>query len=232
MFFMLFAFLLPYLIDSFRYKIGPLKSDGYKKRPLFITALVMLLMGLINPYGIDAITYIFKSYGNRYINSIVVEMLPLSITDTLGKQILLTIFIIIGIYIFYKKSNIKPRYFYLLLGTLYLTFSSYKGHAYLLIGGILPLACYLKPSFKKDKEKYKNKTWQYILNSCFIAIILLLVIMGTDSMTFTYKFKEGIDYLLENNKRNDISLYTGYTEGGYPEWLGIKCYMDARAESF
>lgn len=232
MFFMLFAFLLPYLIDSFRYKIGPLKSDGYKKRPLFITALVMLLMGLINPYGIDAITYIFKSYGNRYINSIVVEMLPLSITDTLGKQILLTIFIIIGIYIFYKKSNIKPRYFYLLLGTLYLTFSSYKGHAYLLIGGILPLACYLKPSFKKDKEKYKNKTWQYILNSCFIAIILLLVIMGTDSMTFTYKFKEGIDYFLENNKRNDISLYTGYTEGGYPEWLGIKCYMDARAEVF
>ena len=51
-------------------------------------------------------------------------------------------------------------------------------------------------------------------------------------MTFTYKFKEGIDYLLENNKRNDISLYTGYTEGGYPEWLGIKCYMDARAEVF
>lgn len=51
-------------------------------------------------------------------------------------------------------------------------------------------------------------------------------------MTFTYAYKEGIDYLLENEKASDITLYTGYGEGAYPEWMGIKCYIDPRAEVF
>ena len=51
-------------------------------------------------------------------------------------------------------------------------------------------------------------------------------------MTFTNKVKDGIDYLLENEKSSDITLYTGYAEGAYPEWKGIKCYIDPRAEIF
>lgn len=232
MFFMQFAFLLPYLIDSFRYKIGPLKSEGYKKWPLFIAAIGMLLVGLINPYGIEAITYIFRSYGNVYINSSILEMHPLVITSYIGKVCLVIIFAIIFIYMFYRKNNIKTRYFLLFIGTTYLTFSSYKGLAYLLIGGILPLSYYLKPSFRKDNTKDKVKLYKYLLNSCCIASVVLLIIIGTNSMTFTYAYKEGIDYLLDNNKPSDITLYTGFNEGAYPEWMGIKCYMDPRAEVF
>ena len=232
MFFMQFAFILPYLIDSFKYKIGPLKSSGYKKKPLFITVILMFLVGFINPYGINAITYIFSSYGNSYINEIVEEMLPVVITDSVGKVSFFLIFMIVSIYIFYRKNDIKPRYFYLLIGTIYLTLSSQKGLSYLIIGGILPLAYYLKPAFKKDTVKEKKKSYSYLLSSSCLVVISLLVVIGTDSMTFTYKFKEGIDYLLENNKAGDITLYTGYAEGAYPEWQGIKCYIDPRAEIF
>ena len=232
MFFMQFAFILPYLIDSFKYKIGPLKSSGYTKKPLFITVILMFLVGFINPYGINAITYIFSSYGNSYINEIVEEMLPVVITDSVGKVSFFLIFMIVSIYIFYRKSNIKPRYFYLLIGTIYLTLSSQKGLSYLIIGGILPLAYYLKPAFKKDTVKEKKKSYSYLLSSSCLVVISLLVVIGTDSMTFTYKFKEGVDYLLENNKASDITLYTGYAEGAYPEWKGIKCYIDPRAEIF
>ena len=52
------------------------------------------------------------------------------------------------------------------------------------------------------------------------------------SVVYKNKYKEGIDYLLDNNKREDITLYTGYAEGSYPEWMGIKCYIDPRAEVF
>ena len=232
MFFMQFAFLLPYLIDSFKYKIGPLESSGYKKKPFFITTICMLLVGLINPYGINAITYIFSSYGNSYINSIVEEMAPAVIGDSVGNISIFIIFVIVFIYMFYRKNNIKPRYFYLLIGTIYLTLSSEKGLAYLIIGGILPFSYYLKPLFKKDKVKEKVKPYKYILSSCCLAIIGLLVVVGTNGMTFTYKFKDGIDYLLENEKSSDITLYTGYAEGAYPEWKGIKCYIDPRAEIF
>ena len=232
MFFMQFAFILPYLIDSFKYKIGPLKSSGYTKKQLFITVILMFLVGFINPYGINAITYIFSSYGNSYINEIVEEMLPVVITDSVGKVSFFLIFMIVSIYIFYRKSKIKPRYFYLLIGTIYLTLSSQKGLSYLIIGGILPLAYYLKPAFKKDTVKEKKKSYSYLLSSSCLVVISLLVVIGTDSMTFTYKFKEGVDYLLENNKASDITLYTGYAEGAYPEWKGIKCYIDPRAEIF
>lgn len=232
MFFMQFAFILPYLIDSFKYKIGPLKSSGYTKKPLFITVILMFLVGFINPYGINAITYIFSSYGNSYINEIVEEMLSVVITDSVGKVSFFLIFMIVSIYIFYRKNDIKPRYFYLLIGTIYLTLSSQKGLSYLIIGGILPLAYYLKPAFKKDTVKEKKKSYSYLLSSSCLVVISLLVVIGTDSMTFTYKFKEGIDYLLENNKAGDITLYTGYAEGAYPEWQGIKCYIDPRAEIF
>ena len=232
MFFMQFAFLLPYLIDSFRYKIGPLKSEGYNKRPLFIIAIIMFLVGFINPYGIEAITYIFRSYGNYYVNKYIGEMVPLSLSDSLGKLYLAIIFLIVCIYIFYRKKEIKPRYFYLLAGTMYLGFSSYKGFAYFIIGGILPLADYLKDYFKKRIDKVKVKPYRYLLNSCCIVGVVLLVIIGTNSMTFTYAYKEGIDYLLENEKASDITLYTGYSEGAYPEWMGIKCYIDPRAEVF
>ena len=230
MFFMLFAFLLPYLIDSFHYKIGPLESEGYKKRPLFIVSIIMLLTGLINPYGIDGLTYIFRSFGNSYINELVNEMFPLVITDLVGKVCLFIIFIIVCIYIFYRKSKIKPSYFYILVGTIYLTFTAYKGLAYLLIGGILPLADYLKLSFKKDDETVKS--YKCIFNSSVLAVIFLLIIVGTDSFVFTYRYKEGIDYLLEREKASDITLYTRYNDGGYPEWRGIKCYIDPRAEVF
>lgn len=232
MFFMLFAFLLPYLIDSFRYKIGPLECEGYKKKPLFITSIIMFLTGLINPYGIDGLTYIFRSFGNSYINMSINEMAPLMINDIVGKVCLFIIFLIICIYIFYRKSKIKPRYFYLLIGTTFLTFTAYKGLAYLLIGGILPLAYYLRKAFKKDNTKDEVKPYKYLLNSSCLAIIGLVLVIGTDSFIFTYKYKEGIDYLIENNKASDITLYTGFNEGGYPEWKGIKCYIDPRAEVF
>ena len=230
MFFMLFAFLLPYLIDSFHYKIGSLESEGYKKKSLFIVSIIMLFTGLINPYGIDGLTYIFRSFGNSYINELVNEMFPLVITDLVGKVCLFIIFIIVCIYIFYRKSKIKPRYFYILVGTIYLTFTAYKGLAYLLIGGILPLADYLKISFKKDDETVKS--YKCIFNSSVLAVIFLLIIVGTDSFVFTYRYKDGIDYLLEREKASDITLYTRYNDGGYPEWSGIKCYIDPRAEVF
>ena len=232
MFFMQFAFLLPYLIDSFKYKIGPLKSEGYEKKPLFITSIVMFLVGFINPYGIDSITYIFRSYGNPYINRYISEMIPLSLNDSLGKVCLVVTFLIVCIYIFYRKKEIKPRYFYLLVGTIYLGFSSYKGFAYLIIGGILPLADYLKDAFNKREDKGKVKSYKYLLSSSCIVVIVLLIIVGTNSMPLTYAYKEGIDYLLENEKVSDITLYTGYGEGAYPEWMGIKCYIDPRAEVF
>ena len=43
----------------------------------------------------------------------------------------------------------------------------------------------------------KLKPYKYLLNSSCLAIIGLVLVIGTDSFVFTYKYKEGIDYLIE-----------------------------------
>ena len=57
---MMFIIMIPYLIDSFRFKLGILIGEGYEKKWILLTALLMLIAGFINPYGIDGMTYVFQ----------------------------------------------------------------------------------------------------------------------------------------------------------------------------
>lgn len=94
------------------------------RRPLLITLIIMFISGLINPYGINAITYVFKSYGINIININIQEMATVSVEYFLGKVVLLTLFLVLFISSLYKK--IKLRYLLLLGGTCYLALSHYK----------------------------------------------------------------------------------------------------------
>ena len=44
--------------------------------------------------------------------------------------------------------------------------------------------------------------------------------------------EKGIDKLLDNNKPQDIVLYTNFINGSYAEYRGIKPYIDSRSEIF
>ena len=98
------------------------------RNPLFITLVLMLVGGLINPYGIDAITYVFKSYGIDVINQYIVEMQSITINMSIGKIMLISLFLIIFVSSFYKKLEL--RYLLLLGGTTYLALSHVKSTPY------------------------------------------------------------------------------------------------------
>ena len=44
--------------------------------------------------------------------------------------------------------------------------------------------------------------------------------------------KPAADFLLERNRAEDITLWTGFNSGGYFEFRGVKTYLDARPEIF
>jgi hypothetical protein len=44
--------------------------------------------------------------------------------------------------------------------------------------------------------------------------------------------KPAVEFLLNENRAEDITLWTGFNTGGYFEFNGIKCYIDARPEIF
>jgi len=225
---MIFVFLLPYYVEKIILK------EKYKLKPLILVTIIMILVGFINPYGIDSITYLFNSYGVKEINNLVGEMKPLTISNGLGAYIL--IFIVLLSY-YYNKKNNKLRYLLLTLGTCYLAMSHVKGLLFFQVCSVLSLSYNFKNIFKEEKKQhsfYKEKKINY---SLFILLILFIAIYGynlyhKELKQSTQPYLYEIAEYLDNNATKDIKLYTDYNNGGYLEYRGYKCYLDPRAEVF
>ena len=110
---MVFVFLLPYYVGRINLKFTT--KENYKLKPLIIVTIIMFLFGFANPYGIEAMPYLFNSYGIDKIDKLVNEMAPLTIKN--GKTIYMFILFIIMTYIINKNKKINFRYTLLILGT-------------------------------------------------------------------------------------------------------------------
>ena len=225
---MLFVFLLPYFAEKI------LLKSKYKLKPLIISTIIMLLVGLINPYGLDSIKYLFSSYGITEINEAVAEMQPLTVTLAIGYYII-TFLVFISYYI--NKGDNKLRYLFLFLGTCYLGLSHYKGILFFLVGIVLSLSNNLNHLVKEEgiQEKYyKLKTSNLVIIIFMMCCVLLFGINLYSLNINEYSKVELYDIAnyLDDNADKNIKLYTGYNVGGYLEYRGYKCYIDARAEVF
>ena len=219
----LFVFSIPFLIESLVKK----RKDYY----FIILLLVSFLCGLINPYGINSITYILKS-SNYYINEWVGEMHHpdgLSLTTIL---MLIILFINFIIYLrYYKKNNsIKVSYLLLLFGSLALSQVAMKSYIFFFVFALYPLAYYLK-DFKI------NTKWLI-----YLRIIYTTIIVGSFITVLAFSNHILIDrdqniqnagkYLKDNYDIENIQMYNSYYTGPYLEYIGIKTYIDSRAELF
>ena len=225
MWLMFFVLLVPYYIEFIILKIK--KQKTYQIKPLVIITIISLIAGLINPYGIEAIKYLFNSYGVSKINDLIIEMQAVNITNFSGKVIFIVLFL--GIYSFYRnKGNNKVRYFLLSIGIAYLTLSHYRG--VLFLGVIMPLI--FGYNFKKDKKDFDIKLRLldkivYIVGIIGISLVVIFFIPLHDGV----QIKDFATYL-DKNATYDIKLYTDYNDGSYMEYRGFKCYIDPRAEVF
>lgn len=234
MWFMLFVFMIPFILDSFKINIRFLKREGHKKIPLFCALIIMVLVGLINPYGVKAITYIFSSYGIPEVNSFVLEMKPLTIVGLIGKLYFATMFLILFFYIFYNsEKKYKLRYFLFYCGTLYLALSSAKCVPYFLIMGIIPISYYIKDDTYKSSINYSKRFEILCEVLCFIIVISCFVIAYVLKPNIeSLEMKNATDYILKNYDKNKVKVYTDYNDGAFVEFKGFKCYIDPRAEVY
>ena len=230
MWFMMYLFLLPYIIYfGYLYK----KQKDKKVIKLMVIILIMLIMGFINPYGIDAITYVFKSYNNYFIDDLVFEMQSPSINENLGIYVFIAIGVLFSIYIFNKKGKMKFTNGCLLLGTLILALKNYRNFPLFIIATYPFLASYLKNSIKDDKENncpFNIKKYYTIVTTVFIIYFSILAFMFQGDLY--NKLEKGVDILIEKSHHQPITVFCDYDSGGYLEYRGIKPYMDNRAEVF
>ena len=234
---MMFLFILPYLIDSFHIK--SLRTQGYNKKPLFIYVGIAALCGLLNPYFYKAITFIFTSYTDPIMHQYINELLPFSITTTLGKQMALLILTIGLTMTFFREGNIRIRYICLFCGTVILGFNTYKAFSHFILVSIFPLAYFFKDLCPKDFS-----TLPYLFKKIYNTIIIILCIISVGGSCYFYftrdienaKLKHDAETALTVLKENfspiGTTVYSSFNDGGTVEFYGFKPYIDPRAEVF
>ena len=134
-----------------------------------------------------------------------------------------------------KTKKIKISYLLLLFGSLILAFHSYKSASFIVIFGLYYLAYYLKKIKIKQLVEKKSLITSFIV----ITIPILFLTIGQATHKIRYGLPAGIarckecyTYLKDYSKEHEIKVYGTYELGSYLEFIGIKPYIDTRAEFF
>lgn len=232
----LFILIMPYIIDSLRFKIGFLSNEGYNNKYLLLAVAAMFFLAFINPYGIDAMTYLLRSVGYPYMKKII-ELQHPYINDVAGALIYAYIAIIISVYIFYKKGTSKIRYILLTVGTIYMVLTSIRNITYFAVCSLFSLSYYLKDYKINAKVKFKNSNKNLRIVLGLVILILLIVFNYINKINRKENpgfvdLNNTIDYILEKEDVSKVTLYTGFNDGSLVQFRGIKSYIDPRAEVY
>lgn len=234
---MLFVVLLPYWADAFAFRLGLLRGQGCRKLPLAAATAGMAAAGFLNPYGPEAMTYLFRSYGYQEISSFIMEMLPPSVNSVAGKMIFLYFFFMVLAYCLHRKGHTRLRYLLLTLGTGYMALSSVRSLMFFLVGASFPLAYYLK-NLPSPRPSPINRGTRLLRGALLAVICAGLTVLGISRWGTAVRddglppSAAAVDYLLGHADPESTVLYVGYGDGGYAEYMGYRCYIDARADVF
>lgn len=236
MWWLLFAFMTPYLIETIRINKFSLNKEPLPKLGLYVVTGCMLGAGMVNPYGHRSILYIVGAFGNDTINASIQEMATPDIKTLTGLIYFTVLLVVVLCYVMNRKGKTKLRYTLLALGCVLLSLMSVKSIPYFLFGAVIPIAYQLKNIAHKLRfDLGKSKLQKYGL------IAFLVLIFGYANYIAVHDYdvakdyppgKAAIEYLKDREKAEDVTMYTSFYDGGYAEYCGFQTYIDARAEVF
>ena len=208
-----------------------------------IIIIICILCGFINPYGIDAITYGFNSYGIKQINDFIDEMKPTFFENSVCLLSFLPLVILPMITfvsrILTKNKNVKMRYLYYALGTGLMTLMNRRNAIFFIVIMSMNIAY----AFSKNTPQISlNNLYESILDKTKKNIVLIITLcVFFMSCTGSYisinsikdyhmQFTNMFNYLDATTNKKDITLFAYYDVGGHAEFYGYKPFMDPRAE--
>lgn len=276
---MFFVFLLPYLVDlinisklinleritssnnsnkfnKFRNNFKKIYDyDALNKNEMLCLLLMIVisaLAGFVNPYGIDAITYGFHSYGIKEINDFIIEMKPTFFEKSVCLASFLPLVILPMITfmarILTKNKKIKMRYIYFALGTGLMSILNRRNAIFFIVIMSMNIAYAFsnKNNEKNEKnelqdnsnniEDKKNKIKKFTV-IYFVLTLTIFALCGVNSglqinkvSNYQVQYQKIFNYLDDNTNKDNIKLFAYYDIGGHAEFYGYKPYMDPRAE--
>lgn len=229
-FIMLLPFITPWIFKKGWYK----EIITEHTKTIYRTIPFMLCTTLINPNGIKSITYLFDSYGSATSNNMIQELMPPNVTIISG----ITLIIAIALFMFsIAKNKLDKNTVYLTLGTIILAYM-HSRNSWLLVPSILIMSINIaKEYIKSDELKKTYKTTAGIIVCSYLLVLIPVIAVSEGQLSAGIKNinnntpKEMVEYLDGLNKDN-IILYTEFTNGAYFELAGYKVYIDARPELF
>lgn len=141
---------------------------------LLAAMAAMLFGGLINPYGLDAMTYVFRSYGIDLLNQGIKEMMTPSAHDLRGKIFYLSEALMIFIFTRYK---VPLRYILLSGGIIFMAIMHWRNVILFYFLATFPLA-YVWRGFRSEKFLGKGDG-QYENRGVLMLLFFLLLTVNT-----------------------------------------------------
>lgn len=207
-----------------------------KKDKRFIKLIVLMLIGclcaLINPYGLDAITYGISSYGVGNTKEFVIEMMPFDITNKLILMECLEflgLFLLVNTLLIYskKKENINIHVILYLYGFFTMGLLGMKNVSFYYLFALPFVSKFI--NIKDGKDTYIPYKTYGVLG------LIIICFFGYNIYNKEYKLKSGLEDVvayLDKNATKDIKIYVDYHNGSYIEFDGYKPYIDSRAEVY
>lgn len=161
---------------------------------LLAAMLGIFLSGLINPYGVDAMTYVFRSYGIDVINANIREMFTPSAHGLQGK-----IFYAVEAFLIFSLSKFKVPWRYVLLsgGITFMAIMHSRNAILFYLIATFPMA-YVWRESRPDKffssagdEQYKNRGLMMLafFLLTFVNTILVTVLLNNELGSLTVFLK-------------------------------------------
>jgi hypothetical protein len=234
---MFFIIAIPYIIDGLQIEYKWIRFHGYTLLPIIICIVFSFVISFLNPYSFDAMTYLYNSYGNIYINSLVNEMRSPSFKDMTGILVYTMYASVALTYAIYKHGTTHFRYVFLMLITAYMGLSSARSLQYFFI--TIPFLAYYYRDFdilKTYENKRKPDIYTYIM--IIILIISYTLVITKAPKNTEKKFFEtfipagAVEYILDNLDVPNIRIFNDYDPGDYLAFRGIRPFIDTRADVF
>lgn len=229
-----YVVLLPYVMPSF----NKLKMVSHRINPkyLIVPSLLMSASLFVNPYGKDAITYVFKAISAQSIKSIPIqEQLSPALLSFAGFVFVLSI----GVFIYlWTNGQLLSSDIYFYIGFGFLLIREIKWITFFVIS----LLCLMRAlNFKFSPNIKMPKIMWIILLPIIVAFSQIGAQMPKLFTTDYYNTAPSLYIAVEDlnkittyidGENPDAQIFAGFTESNYFEFRGYTIFMDARPELY
>ncbi|MBO5435117.1 hypothetical protein J6A31_04775 [bacterium] len=237
-----FAVILAYVVPI-KFLPGVSTNELYKKwKSLLVMILFMIGAMFVNPYGVDAILYVIKSFVAdtfSYVNIIEVKQ-PIFISET-G---VLVVVLVSALIANYKTKVLNTITLNMTLGILAMMLFASRNMMFV----ILPITLlFANLGEYLISENHVMKDWKKdVDNSILLLLVPTLCIFCLDTISAIQPFVTShvnlrnmnqnlysIHQYLDDVVTDDSRIFTGFNCGAYFEYMGYhNLYMDARPEVY